>query len=221
MSKAEKKELVRHLALMPGIPLLRKRLGSVQLAPLSSPAQIEKAETLNRRLKGLKMPKHVSATRFGFVVRPCVSGIPFVFASKTFIDRPSGEFLARLADCITYHFREFRLRGAPDYNFNEALASQDCVGACALILDEFKKIFASVLRAPGIVSQEPGLKNELVCLRAYVETLEQRISNLERETLCGEAGHICVPVKPLGGTSAGGFPNSGISAGVGGLPNSF
>jgi hypothetical protein len=89
----------------------------------------EKAETLTRRFVGGKMPKHIACVMFGYSVKACIGGIMFDVAHfKSLGGRENHKLavpLSRLADAITYHFRNSRRRGVAEYNFTIEQAKAD------------------------------------------------------------------------------------------------
>jgi hypothetical protein len=183
----QRKEINHRLVTHPRLATLRKQLAAVKFSPLPDSFK-EKCETLTRRFKGLKMPKGVARLTFGYTVRPCIAGLPFNFCIFQHISRPSAEFLSRLADVITFHFRNSRVRGEASYNFNAQQAATDSI-ECLGVLEQFSEL----LKACGLPIKADTTNSSERSLHDRIDALEKRIAELENEAVCRQPGHIKAP----------------------------
>jgi len=171
----------------PAITPLRKRIAAaLDRLPELNANQTEKLATLTRRMLGMKMPTRVVMLQRGhYAVRPCVSGIVFTAAVFQSLGGPENHKLVapmtRLADAISYHFRDSRLRGGTKYNFDVEQAKSDD----AVLYPELEAL-STILVECGVPVIHNVKWDTTQCEPkdfyegARIEELEKRIEALER-----------------------------------------
>jgi len=207
----------------PEIGRIRNKLAeAARNLPAINPALLEKATTLSRRFVGGKMPRNVVQTYSCYTVRICVVGIVFSAAIFNALGGRENhklcEPLARLADAITYRFRNSRMRGSAVYNFTveQAQADQEVlfevlvelekflIGCGVPILEWDTTQYENVVEGP---SRTDTLEARMNSADKVSSSLEIRLKELEQivNTLRARLdewgsynapGHICVPTEP-------------------------